>query len=372
MDTALALQGALDSPQSLIVRGGLTVLVVALALVLGRMLGGLASRVPVSVETRLGRNGRSHERPVSEVSRGLSRWVGRLTLASVWVAALVAIALIWLSDQTLGPLTNQPHLGAALAELALRFGGSLLALAFALGLGRWLQRSALKSFDRRVNPNLQALIGRLIYVAILALGVVVVLGIIWNTGIVFPVALIGALTVALSLALQDVLKNLVSGIYILLERPFVIGDHITLAPYTGQVEDIQIRYTALRTANDQRVIIPNSMLFSSAVVNLSYYDRRRSGLTVTIPDSGPDALDHVEEQIHAALEGVPGIIEKEPPQVVLSGAGGGKVSLQVLFWVPAHDFSGNAAVVSDVIERVRAQVKDAEVAPLDTSASVAV
>jgi hypothetical protein len=44
----------------------------------------------------------------------------------------------------------------------------------------------------------------------------------------------------------------------------------------------------------------------------------------------------------------------------------------VLFWVPAHDFSGNAAVVSDVIERVRAQVKDAEVAPLDTSASVAV
>ena len=371
MNIALVLQGALDSPQSLIVRGGLTVLVVALALVLGRMLGGLASRVPVSVETRLSRNGRTHERPVSEISRGLSRWVGRLTLASVWVAALVAIALIWLSDQTVGQLTNQPHLGAALADLALRIGGSLVALACTLGLGRWLQRSALNSFDLRVNRNLRTLIGRLIYVSALALGLIVILAI-WGTGIVFPVALIGALTVALSLALQDVLKNLVSGIYILLERPFVIGDHITLAPYTGQVEDIQIRYTALRTANDQRVIIPNSMLFSSAVVNLSAYDRRRSGLTVTIPDTGPDALDRAEEEIRAALESVPGLIDKEPPQVVLNGASGGKVDLRVLFWVPAGNFDHNAAVVSEVIERLRAQVKDAEVAPLDTSASVAV
>jgi small conductance mechanosensitive channel len=368
----ITLQGVLDSPQSLIVRGSLTVLFLAGALVVGRILSDLASRVPVRVETRLSRNGRSREVPVGEVHKGLSRWAGRLTLASVWVAALVAIALVWLSDQTLAKIANHQDLGASLTEAALRIGGSLVALACTLGLGRWLQRSALKSLDHTINKNLAALTGRLIYFATLALGVVIVLGVIWNTGIVFPVALIGALTVALSLALQDVLKNLVSGIYILLERPFVIGDHITLPPYTGEVEDIQIRYTALRTANDQRVIIPNSMLFGSAVVNLSAYDRRRSGLTVTIPDSGPDALDQAEEQIHSALEGVPGIIDKEPPQVVLSGASGGKVSLQVLFWVPAHDFSGNAAVVSDVIERLRAQVKDAEVAPLDTSASVAV
>src|SRR5262249_606219 len=150
-----------------------------------------------------------------------------------------------------------------------------------------------------------------------AVGLIVILAL-WGAGIVFPVALIGAITVALSLALQDMLKNLVAGIYLLLERPFTLGDRIILSPYTGEVEDIEMRYTALRTADGQRVIIPNSMLFSSAVVNLSAYERRRSAFTVTVPDIGSNAIERAEAQIRAALHELPNVLENPAPDAILT------------------------------------------------------
>src|SRR5262249_2250104 len=153
-------------------------------------------------------------------------------------------------------------------------------------------------------------------------------------------------TVALSLALQDVLKNLVAGIYLLLERPFTLGDRIVLAPYSGEVEDIEIRYTALRTADGQRVIIPNSMLFSSAVVNLSAYERRSSAFTVTVPDTGTEVVDQAEEAIRAALEETPGVLEQPAPEVIVTRAAKGTVDLQVIYWMPTDSLDQRAAIFS--------------------------
>src|SRR5258708_18882105 len=289
-------------PTAVITRALLSLIVVLAALFGSRWLAWLASRAPLHVERTLARSGRFRQRLVRDEPSSVGPWLGHLTSASVWFAALVALALIWLSDQWLTPLVQPKELGAFFGALALRVGGSLLILACTLGIGRLFQRSLEASLARRVNPNLSLLSGRILYVAILAIGLIIILGGVWGTGIVLPVTLIGALTVALSLALQDVLKNLVAGIYLLVERPFSIGDRINLTPYTGEVEDIQIRYTALRTDDDQLFIIPNSMRFSSAVVNLSAYEHRRAGFTVTVPDTGPETIDRAEEQIRAALE----------------------------------------------------------------------
>src|SRR5262249_36327276 len=158
---------------------------------------------------------------VRTAKQGMGRWLGRLTRLSVWFAALLAIALIWLWDVLIPAQHTAASLSVGLADLALRVGATLLVVGLALGLGRRLQKSVVASFKRgELNPNLALLSGRLVYVATLALGLIVILAMIWNTGIIFPVALLGALTVALSLALQDVLKNLVAGIYLLIERPF--------------------------------------------------------------------------------------------------------------------------------------------------------
>jgi small-conductance mechanosensitive channel len=349
------------------VRLALTLLALVVALTGGRWLAGLASRVPVGVELKLGRNGRSQGADVASARTGLSRWTGRLTLASVWIAALLAIGLIWFGTQ-LGALTPE-KVADFFRPLAIQLGTSLVVLACTLGIGRILERGVVASMGRsRANPNLILLAGRVIYISALVVGFVIILQI-WGTGIVLPVALIGTLTVALSLALQDVLKNLVAGVYLLLERPFVIGDTIVLTPYQGEVEDIRIRYSALRTPDGQRVLIPNSLLFSSAVVNLSFYERRRAALSVSVPDNGPDGVDRTEEQIRLALDNVSGVLHDPIPEVIVNRAAGGKVDLHVVFWMPTKEFGRNAAIYSDVIERVRSQIKDAEVAMLDASAT---
>jgi small conductance mechanosensitive channel len=350
----------------------LTLLVVIIALTGGRWLASVAGRVPVrvpvGVESRLRHAGRRAD-DVSTVQTDFSAWVGRVTTVCVWLAVVIAVAFIWFFNSPTS--SEQRNIGIALRGLAWQVIASFVVLAAALGIGRALQRGVLKTMDRqRTNANLILLGGRLIYIATLVVGLIAILAI-WGTGLVVPVALIGALTVALSLALQDVLKNLVAGVYLLLERPFVIGDHIALDSHSGEVEDIQIRYTALRTLDNQRVLIPNSLLFGSPVTNLTAFDRRRATLAVSVPDGGPESVDHVEEQIRTALEKVPGILESPPPLVTLNGAGEGKVDLHVVFWMPNKRPGDLAALYSDVIEQVRTQVRDAQVSQVDaTSAAV--
>ena len=365
------LNGITTSPDSTAIRGVLTLLVVIIALTGGRWLASVAGRVPVrvpvGVESRLRHAGRRAD-DVSTVQTDFSAWVGRVTTVCVWLAAVIAVAFIWFFNSPLS-VRDQNNIGIALRGLAWQVIASFVVLAGALGIGRALQRGVLKSMDRqRTNANLILLGGRLIYIATLVIGLIAILAI-WGTGLVVPVALIGALTVALSLALQDVLKNLVAGVYLLLERPYAIGDHIALDSYSGEVEDIQIRYTALRTVDNQRVLIPNSLLFGSPVTNLTAFDRRRATLAISVPDDGPESVDHVEEQIRTALEKVPGVLESPPPLVTLNGAGEGKVDLHVVFWMPNKRPGDVAALYSDVIEQVRTQVRDAQVSQVDATSA---
>lgn len=346
----------------------LTAALLLLATIVGYLMGRVVSRAPVRSDTSSG-DGRLAGR-VREERTSSGRLLARLTRVSIWIAALIAIAFIWLHGWLLRQI-DEKSASQTLANLGLNVGATLIVLAATLVIARILQRTVYATLHRgRVNSNLALLGGRIVYVSSLAVGLIVILAI-WGTGVVFPVALLGALTVALSLALQDVLKNLVAGIYLLLEHPFIIGDQITLEPHTGEVEDIQIRYTSLRTANGQRVLIPNSMLFSSAVVNHSAYRQRRSGLIVTIPDAGAEAVDRVEEQIREAVAAVPGVLTTPAPQIIFSGAAAGKVDLQVAFWLPTGEVGKSAALYSEVLGQVRAKVPEAEIGALDpTTTSV--
>jgi small-conductance mechanosensitive channel len=353
------------------IRGALTVVVLLVALVLGRWLARRASRMPVPVEVRLARGGRlgkRGERTVVERQVGAGPWLGRLTTLSVWLAAAIAITYIWLARLDTNARDNVLK---ALQQIGIQIVWSLVVIACTLGVGNILQRGFLTSLPRTVNRNLATLGARLVYVGTLAVGAIIVLTI-WGTGIAIPVTLLGALAVALSISLQDVLKNLVAGVYLLLEHPFVIGDHISLTPYTGEVEDIQLRYTALITPEGERVLIPNSMLFSSAVVNLSAAERQRVTVTVTLPDPGPDGLERTEEQIRAALAAVPAVLRDPGPEIRVNRAASGTVDLHAVFWLPVGLAGGTAAVYSDVIERVRAVIQGAEVAVLDSAASATV
>lgn len=363
------------------IRAGLTLLIVLVALLLGPRIARSVSRVPALIETARERrasringengNGGEHEAAPPEDAAsaqpvGRSHWLGGVVLACIWVFALYLIAVIWFADSTLTP-GDRKNLLDALHEIALNLGITVLILIVTLVVARALQNSLVASLHRgRVNRNLVLLAGRVIFTVTIIIGVVAILGV-WGLGIALPVTLIGAVTVALSFALQDILKNLVSGVYLLLERPFVIGDRITVATYTGIVENISIRVTALRTSGGERVLVPNGMLFSSAVVNNSFYQRQRIGLLVTSPDDGPDAIATARRKILQTLESLDYVLPAPGPEVALSKASGGKVELRAVFWLSATDGDEGAGKLSDAMEQVRARLPDAEVAPLDAA-----
>jgi small-conductance mechanosensitive channel len=355
-------------PGQIIIRGALSAVVLLLAPISSAWLADKAGRVPQQeVSIANGAHWSARWQLVKE--RGtLGPWLGQITRLSIWIAALAALVVIWFYGLAI-PAQTPRNLGVSVRDLVVRFGGSLVMVALTLALGRILQRGIYQSLEgSRLNQNLALLGGRLIYIAVLLVGLIAILAI-WGTGLVLPVTLLGALTVALSLALQDILKNLVAGVYLLLEHPFVIDDRISAASYTGDVEDIQLRVTVLRTEDNQKVLIPNALLFTSAVVNHSAYKRRRAGLSISLPDPGPAGVVVAEERIHAALAAVPALLLDPQPQIALRKSAAGKVELGVNFWLPTGAATAERAIISETIEQVRARLTDADVAPLDPGAS---
>lgn len=158
----------------------------------------------------------------------------------------------------------------------------LLVAIVALICARLARAAALRALARsRADASTILLIGRVVFIAVVTLGVLTALGILgvpWGT----ILALTSVLGLAASLALQDVLKNFVAGLYLLVERPFRIGESIKVRDFVGAVETINVRTTVLRMDDGIAVVVPNAMLFSEIILN------RGVPRAVPPPSSGVD------------------------------------------------------------------------------------
>lgn len=101
------------------------------------------------------------------------------------------------------------------------------------------------------------------------------------------VALASVLTLALSLALQNMVSNLIGGFVILYTHPFHSGDYVEIAGRGGTVKEISMTYTVLATPDNRIISIPNSAVAAAQVVNYSSADSRRVELTVTASYDAP-------------------------------------------------------------------------------------
>ena len=118
----------------------------------------------------------------------------------------------------------------------------------------------------RVDTGTQILVKRAMSAAFFTVTLLFVLGILGfnSTGLL---TLAGAVGLAFSLAIQDILKNFFSGVYLLLERPFRVGDTIRVKDQQGVVENIGIRTTELRSLDNVQILVPNAVVFAEVVTN---------------------------------------------------------------------------------------------------------
>lgn len=197
----------------------------------------------------------------------------------------------------------------SLEAIGIGIAEALVVILIARYVHRFLRRWLL---DRLDTPNLsetgRSTIGVAITVAsviVTATALLALWGVTW-TGIITALSL-G--TVGLLLGVQDLLRSLIGGIFLIAERPYSIGDRISFRDVTGRVIAIELRTTVLRSDEGHRIVAPNSIVFTDTMTN---YNRRRqirtSLMLVGISGTVPELRSSIEHAV-SAVKGVDGSVE---------------------------------------------------------------
>lgn len=141
---------------------------------------------------------------------------------------------------------------------------------------------------------------------------------------------LGLIGLGISFALKDMIANFFSGIMILLNKPFKIGDQIKTQGEEGTVKDIRIRATDVKTYDGRKVIVPNSKLYNETVINNTAYDERR--LEVIVGIGYDEDIEKAKEQAKKALEESETISEDPAPQVLVSELNDSSVDIKLRGW----------------------------------------
>jgi small-conductance mechanosensitive channel len=142
----------------------------------------------------------------------------------------------------------------------------------------------------------------------------------------------GALGVGLGLGLQKLVSSYVSGFVVLLERSLTIGDLVSVEKYSGQIVQINTRYTVLRSGDGTEAIIPNEMLVSQPVQNFSLSDRHIRISSSFKVAHGTD-ISRLLEAIPPVLAKLPQALEKPAPSALLLGMGPEGLEIEAAVWV---------------------------------------
>lgn len=234
-----------------------------------------------------------------------------------------------------------------------------LLVAIAVLLGFWLaaklMRGAAHRLLRRVSQSEQVnrLVGQAVYLAFLAAGLFVALGILGlQKTVASLLAGAGILGLALGFAFQDIAANLMAGIYLSIQHPFRAGHLIETKDFFGVVKRVHLRWTEIRSPTGQLVLIPNKQVFENAIQNYSATGHRRIDIRAGV--SYGDDLEKVRRVAVRALEQVS--TRKADTEVEIFFEELGEISIEfvVRFWI---DFTSQQSEYlqarSEAIERLK-------------------
>jgi len=181
-----------------------------------------------------------------------------------------------------------------------------------------------------IDQQVALLVSRIAYLTVVVLGVIAFFTR-WFGSPALVFGGFGFLALAFSLAFQDILKNFIAGLFMLLERPFRLGDEITVDNHTGIVENIEMRATTLRTSDGEQVITPNSLVYTGTIINRTRYPTRMFTLTAKVPDG--IVVDGLVERLREELKNRPDLSKDPPPHVGLQPGVDGGLTLEVRYWL---------------------------------------
>jgi small-conductance mechanosensitive channel len=231
---------------------------------------------------------------------------------------------------------------------------ALVVAAITLLIARGVRRGTMRMLTRnRAQANVTILLGNLAQLGIITVGILAIVAIYTRDAFGWILTSFSIVGLVIGLSLQDILKNFFAGVWVLVERPFRIGDTIEVTGYSGSVEEISFRTTQLRTDDGREVIVPNGTFMTSAVVNLTRFPTRRASAWLVLP---ADERAIGTEEVREALQKVDGVAPEPPPSVELRSVADGKAQYLVSFWAANRD-----AALAPTLRALRARFPQGEV-----------
>lgn len=230
----------------------------------------------------------------------------------------------------------------SLLTLAIKYGMEFLYAVIIAIIGFWaagfLSRRiyAVIKADKRMDDTLAGFAASFVRYSIITLVVIAVLQMfgIQTTSLI---AVLGAASLAIGLALQGTLASFAAGIMLLIFRPFKVGHVVQIAGFTGAVSDITIFTTELRTPDNVQIIVPNKDIWGAAVTNYSALAERRLDLNFKISDESD--IDRAVAAARHAIAGEPRILQApNAPFVAVTAVDDGFMILTLRVWCRNAEF----------------------------------
>lgn len=217
--------------------------------------------------------------------------------------------------------------------LIMNYAPKLVLAIVTLIVGLWLINRVIGVMDKKLgakDPTLNKFLCGLIGAILKVMLLISVAGMIGIETTSF-IAVIGAASLAVGLALQGSLSNFAGGVLILIFKHFKVGDTIEAQGFLGTVAEIRILYTVVNTFDNRRVVIPNGSLSNETLVNVSVYNTRRCDMTFGIHYD--DDIDKAKAILQRLFDEDERSLKDPEPQISVGSLGDNSVNLMFRAWV---------------------------------------
>ncbi|EHQ30761.1 mechanosensitive ion channel family protein [Mucilaginibacter paludis] len=223
-----------------------------------------------------------------------------------------------------------------LSTFGIKLASALIVFLVGLYIINWIGRVFNISMAKgKIDVSLQTFFSSLMMAGLRILLLITVAGMLGIQTTSF-VAIIGALGLAVGLALQGSLANFAGGVLILVFKPFKVGDIIESQGQTGAVIEIQIFNTMLLTPDGRTVILANGAVSNNTVINFSAYGSLRVDISVEIEPKND--MDFVRRVATETCLSHPLVLDKPSPVVKVAKINEGKIAINICPYTHAHDY----------------------------------
>lgn len=258
-------------------------------------------------------------------------------------------------DQNVEQLTRdfKSFIPDNIVEIAIGYSISFVFALLIFFIGKWISKSVVKILGKAlrkvggVDETLVKFLENIVYYALLTVVIIAALN---KLGIATTsfLAILGAAGLAVGLALKDSLGNFASGVMIVLFKPFKAGDSVVAGGVSGTVTEVTIFNTVFLTADNQKIIVPNSSITSGSITNVNANNTRRVDIVVAI--SYEDSIKNAKDVLTNIINSNPKVLKDKGFGISVTDLAETSVKLGVNVWAKSSDYG---SLKAELLEEIK-------------------